>query len=255
MTAYTDTAPASDYTDAAPVSERIGVAAGVQRWRAPLPYRAAMVAVQTALVAAAADFGWVTLSSNQLPGEMVLAVWVPLWALLAFRAWTVSATLAEDTLVIRNVLSTERVLVADITKVTLPSPRRVLRVTEWRPGSPGTTSGHRDSGERYTVTAVRVGVLASLSGAHCAGDDAADRIAAAAGLPPPPARQPQVSRDVARGVIAAGLALFAAAVIASALTPLGGNPVTGAVRNLGAFMFAAGGAAELGHLLFQRRRP
>lgn len=241
------------YTDTAPVSERLGVAAGEQSWRAPLFYRAAMVAVQTALVAAAAAFGWVTLSSNQLPGEMVLAVWVPLWALLAFRAWTISATLAEDTLVIRNIMSTERVLVADITNVTLPSPRRVLKVTEWRPSSPDAGSGHRDSGERYTVTAVQAGVLAALSGAHCEGDNAADRIAAAAGLPPLPARQPQVSRDVARVMIAAGLALLAAAVIFSALGPLGGSPVTGAVRDLGAFLFAVGGAAELARFLFQRR--
>lgn len=242
------------YTDTAPVSERLGVAAGEQSWRAPLSYRVTMLAVQTALVAAAAAFGWVTLSSNQLPGETVLAVWVPLWALLAFRAWTISATLAEDILVIRNILSTERVLVADITKVTLPSPRRALKVTEWRPASPGATSGHHDSGERYTVTAVQVGVLASLSGAHCEGDDAADRIAAAAGLPPLPARRPQVSREVARAMSLAGLALFAVAVIFSALSPLGGNPVTGAVRDLGAFLFALGGAAELVRFFFQRRR-
>jgi hypothetical protein len=215
-----------------------------------------MLAVQTALVAAAAAFGWVTLSSNQLPGEMVLAVWVPLWSLLAFRAWTISATLAEDTLVIRNVLSTERVLVADITKVTLPSPRRVLKVTEWRPASPASDAAtrHRDPGERYTVTAVQVGVLASLSGTHCEGDDAADRIAAAAGLPPLPARQPQVSREVAWVLIPAGLALFACAVVFSVLSPLGGNLVTGAVRDLGAFLFVLGGAAELGRFLFQRRR-
>lgn len=245
------------YTDTAPVSERLGVAAGQQSWRAPLSYRAAMLAVQTALVAAAAAFGWVTLSSNQLPGEMVLAVWVPLWALLAFRAWTISATLAEDTLVIRNILSTERLLVADITKVTLPAPRQVLKVTEWRPASPASTpdaaSRHRDAGERYTVTAIQVGVLASLSGVPCEGDDAADRIAAAAGLPPLPVRRPQVSREVARIMIPAGLALFTAAVLFSAVTSLGANPVTGTVRDLGVLLFAVGGAAELGRFL--RRRP
>ena len=177
------------------MTDEFGVAVGDRTWRAPLSYRAAVVVGQTAPVAATAAFGWVTLSSNQLPGQVVLAVWVPLWTVLAFRAWTVSAALAEDTLVIRNVLSTERILIADITNVAFPSRGRALVVTEWRPVSSAVAQGaasarHRDPGERYTVAAVRAGVMAALSGARCEGDDAAGLIAAAAGLPALPARQP-----------------------------------------------------------------
>jgi hypothetical protein len=239
-------------------ADELGAATGERTWRAPWSYRAVLVLVQTALVTAAAAFGWVTLSSNQLPGQVVLAVWVPLWTLLAFRACTVSATLAQDTLVIRNVLSTERLLITDITTVAFSTRGRVLKVTEWRPPSPAAaqdapSARHRDPGERYTVTAVQAGVLASLSGVRCEGDDAADLIAAAAGLPPLPARQPQVSREMSLVMMPAGVALFAFAVGFSALSDLGDSPLGGALRYLGATLFILGAAAELGRLL-QRRR-
>jgi hypothetical protein len=238
-------------------AEVLGAAAGERTWRAPLSYRAALVLVHTALVAAAASFGWVTLSSNQLPGQVVLAVWVPLWTLLAFRSCTVSATLTEDTLVIRNVLSTERLLTADITKVALSARSRALKVTEWRPPSPAVpeaaSARHRDPGERYTVTAVQVGLLAGLTGARCEGDEAADRIAAAAGLPPLPARPPLVSREKAMIMIPAGIILFASGVALSALGHLGGSLVPGALRAPGALLFILGATAELARFI-QRRR-
>lgn len=228
---------------------------GNRTWRAPLSYRAAVVVGQTVPVAAAAAFGWVTLSSNQLPGEVVLAVWIPLWTVLAFRAWTVSAMLTEDTLVIRNVLSTERVLAADITKVTLPSRGRPLVITERGPASSAVAQDaasvrHRDPGERYTVTAVQVGVMAALSGARCAGDDAADQISAAAGLPPLPPRRPRVSREMSLIMIPAGIALLASAVALSRLT---GNPLCGGLKALGAALFFPAVTAELGRFLARHR--
>jgi hypothetical protein len=237
------------------VTDEFGVAAGDRTWRAPLSYRAVVLAGQTVPVAAAAAFGWVTLSSNQLPGAAVLAVWVPLWILLVFRAWTVSVTLAEDTLVIRNVLSTERVLVADITKATLPSRGRSLVITERRPASSAAaqdaaSARHRDPGDRYTVAAVRVGVMAALSGARCAGDDAADLIAAAAGLPPLPPRRPRVSREMSLIMIPVGIALFAFAVALSHLT---GSPLCGGFKALGAALFFLAVTAELGRFLARRR--
>lgn len=240
------------------MADEFGVAVRDQTWRAPLSYRAAVVVGQTVPVAAAAAFGWATLSSNQLPGQVVLAVWVPLWTVLAFRAWTVSATLAEDTLVIRNVLSTERVLMADITKVSFPSRGRALVVTEWRPVSSAVAqdaalAGHRAPGERYTVTAVQVGVIAALSGARCAGDDAADQIAAAAGLPPLPPRRPRVSREMSLIMIPAGIALFASAAALSATGHLTGSPVCGALKALGAILFLLAVTAELGRFLAGRR--
>jgi hypothetical protein len=241
------------------VADEIGVAVEGQTWRAPLSYRAAVVVGQTVPVAAAAAFGWVTLSSNQLPGQVVLAVWVPLWTVLAFRAWTVSATLAEDTLVIRNVLSTERVLITDVTKVAFPSRGRSLVVAEWRPTASAVAQdaaslSHRDPGERYTVTAVQVGVIAALSGARCPGDDAADQIAAAAGLPPLPARRPRVSREMSLVMIPAGIALFAFAAALSASGHLTGSPVCGALKALGAMLFALAVTAELGRFIDRHRR-
>ena len=240
------------------MTDEFGVAVGDQTWRAPLSYRAAVVVGQTVPVAAAAAFGWVTLSSNQLPGQVVLAVWIPLWTVLAFRAWTVSATLAEDTLVIRNVLSTERVLVMDITTVTFPSRGRPLVITERRPAAsavaqdPASVS-HRDTGERYTVTAVQVGVISALSGARCAGDEAADQIAAAAGLPPLLPRRPRVSREMSVIMIPAGIALFACAAALSATGRLTGSPVCGALKALGATLFLLAVTAELGRFLARRR--
>jgi hypothetical protein len=240
------------------VTDEFGVAAGDQTWRAPLSYRAAVVVGQTVPVAAAAAFGWVTLSSNQLPGQVVLAVWIPLWTVLAFRAWTVSATLAEDTLVIRNVLSTERVLITDITKVTFQSRGRPLVITEGRPASPAVaqdpaSGSHRDAGERYTVTAVQVGVIAALSGARCAGDDAADQIAAAAGLPPLPPRRPRVSREMSVIMIPTGIALFAFAAVLSATGRLGQNPLGMGLKALGVALFIPAVTAELGRFLARRR--
>ena len=240
------------------MTDEFGVAVGDRTWRAPLSYRAAVVVGQTVPVAAAAAFGWVTLSSNQLPGQVVLAVWVPLWVLLAFRAWTVSATLAEDTLVIRNVLSTERVLIADITKVAFPSRGRALVVTEWRPASSAVAQDaalarHRAPGDRYTVTAVQVGVIAALSGARCAGDNAAGQIAATAGLPPLPVRRPKVSREMSLIMIPAGIALFACAAALSATGHLTGSPVCGALKALGATLFLLAVTAELGRFLARRR--
>ncbi len=176
------------------MSDDFRVPSGRRTWRPPLSYRVALTLVVSVLVGAAAGYSWVTLSSNQLHGEVVLAVAVPLWALFAFRIWTVSATLSQDTLVIRNVLSTERVLVADITRVAFSG--RILKVTERRPPlplgpSPVTALGaafprHRDSGQRYAVSAVQLGLMASISGSRCEADDAAGLIAAAAGLPGTP---------------------------------------------------------------------
>lgn len=239
------------------MTDEFGVVVGDQTWRAPLSYRAAVVVGQTVSVAAAAAFGWVALSSNQLPGQVVLAVWIPLWTVLAFRAWTVSATLAEDTLVIRNVLSTERVLLADITKVTFRSRGRPLVITEWRPASavaqdPASVS-HRDPGERYTVTAVQVGVIAGLSGTRCAGDDAADQIAAAADLPPLPPRRPRVSREMSLIMIPAGIALFASAAALPATGHLGQNPLGIGLKALGVALFLPAVTAELGRFLDRRR--
>ena len=242
------------------VTDEFGVASGERTWRAPLPYRVLLIAVQTSLAAAAAAFGWVTLWSNQLPGQVVLAVAVPLWALFAFRAWTVYAKLTQDSLVIRNVLSTEQVLVADITRVTLSTRGRPLMVTERCPPSSIDTPGaafprHGDPGQRYTVTAVQVGVLASLSGMHCEADDAADLIAAAAGLPALLARKARVSREMSRVMIPGGIALFALGVMLSTAGHPGADSVGGGLKAAGAMSFVVAVLAEFGRFIARRARP
>jgi hypothetical protein len=241
------------------VSDEFGVPDGGRTWRAPLSYRVSLIAAQAVPVAAAAAFSWHTLSSNQLPGQVVLAVAVPLWASLAFRAWTASATLARDTLVVRNVLSTDRVPIVEITKVAISSSRgRTLKVTERRP-PPTIAAGdaafprHHDPGVRHTVTAIQVGVMASVSGARCEADDAADLIAAAAGLPALPARRAQVTREMSLVMIPAGIALFAFGVTVSAMGRMSGDSVGGALKGLGAAMFLLAVMAELGRFI-QRRR-
>jgi hypothetical protein len=240
------------------VTDEIGVPDGDRTWRAPLWYRVSLIVTQAVLIAAAATYGWVTLSSNQLRGQVVLAVAVPLWASFAFRAWTVSAQLTEDTLVIRNVLFSERVLIADITTVALPARGRKLMVTERRPPSaivtPDTAyARHRDPGERYTVTAIQVGLMASLSGVRREADDAADLIAAAAGLPALPARKAQVSREMSLVMIPVGLALFAFGITLSAGGHPGGDSVGGGLKAVGAFLFSAAVIAELGRFIRRRR--
>jgi hypothetical protein len=156
---------------------------------------------------------------------------------------------------IRNVLSTERVLVADITKVALSSPGGALKVTERRPPSYITMPGaafprHHDPGERYTVTGVQLGLMASFSGSRCEADDAADLIAAAAGLPALPRRD--VSRTGYLGMIPAGIAMI---VLGTAFSGTG-HPLEAGVFNgigcVGAFLFIRGVIAGVG--LFIRRR-
>jgi hypothetical protein len=46
---------------------------------------------------------------------------VPLWLWLAHRVWTLSATLAPDALIVRNFLSTQRILLSDITTAGIAS--------------------------------------------------------------------------------------------------------------------------------------
>ena len=60
-----------------------------------------------------------TLVTNQVPGGgwIALALAVAVWVLLAWRALAQSVTLTSDTLVIRNILATEQVPLADVTEM------------------------------------------------------------------------------------------------------------------------------------------
>jgi hypothetical protein len=164
---------------------------------------------QALVVALASVYVWFTLWTNGDPGWPTLVVAAPVWGWLAFRTWTLSATLAQDALIVRNVLSTEEIAVANIARVGFSRYQRVLKVME------------RASGERDLVTAIQIGAMAWGSGLRCAADEAADLIAAAAGLPPLPPRKAQVSRARALFSIPAGLALLVAGFLYS---PPAGRP-------------------------------
>jgi hypothetical protein len=174
-------------------------------------YRSSLIVAQGLALSLPTGYIWLTLWTNQVQGSgwIVLAVATLAWAWLAYRTWTVHATLTPDALVIRNALRTSRVLLIDIAAVRWQHGRRGLRVTERHPPSTVPASvraaaqqgRHQDPGERYFITAIALGVLADESGVHCRADDAADAIAAAAGLPPLPRRVAGASpKDVRQGI-------------------------------------------------------
>jgi hypothetical protein len=193
------------------VSDGHEVLLGDRTWRQPVSFRVALICAHALVVTVAAWLVWLTLSGNQLHGEVAPIVAAPLWAWLAFRVWTASATLTRDAIVIRNVLYTEEVAVADITEVAFGSRRTVLKVTERRL-TPATSRSvfrrRRDPGERHTVTAIQVGLLAALHGARCAADDAAGLIAAAAGLPAPRPRKPRLGQGMYLVAFPFGIAML-----------------------------------------------
>jgi hypothetical protein len=176
------------------------------------------------------------------------SVAVAAWAWFAFRTCTVSATLTQDTLLIRNVLATERVALADITKVAFRRGR--LTVTERRPPSsvdavPTAPARHRDPGERYSVSAITIGAMASASGLRCDADEAADFIAATAGLPALPPRKARVSRKQALVIIPIGLAFFAAGVAVSSMGHSTSHSAGSMLAGVGALLLVPACLAEL----------
>ena len=157
--------------------DEVGVPAGDRIWRPSRFYRVSLIGLLAPFAAIGAALVWITLPTGQLPGWWFLALAVPLWGWLGFRAWTLWATLTPDALVFQNLLTTGRIAVADITKVDFPSPSRgqwsTLRVT--------------DQAKTYLVWAIARSVTAADRGERGPADEAADAICAAAGLPPVPA--------------------------------------------------------------------
>lgn len=176
---------------------------GERTWRLSADARVGRIVAWGLAVTLPGLFLWLTLWSNEVAGAgwLALACAGLVWGWLAWRTWTQSATLTQDTLVIRNVFQTERVALADITWVRWSGSRRAVIVTERRAPSsvtvPATMSGRgrANPGERYDVPAIRLGPIAEASGQRCAADEAADLIARAAGLPPLPPRQTAIIRD------------------------------------------------------------
>jgi hypothetical protein len=255
-----------NYQDEWAVTAEDGFPAGVRTWRASAGFRISLIALQGMALALPAGFAWLTLWTNQVRAEaslwIVLAVAVPVWAMLAFRALTVRATLTPDALEIRNVFATDRILLVDITAVGWRNRRRELTVTERRPPSTVPASvramtypkgRHQDPGQRYRVTAIQLGVLAAESGRRSRADEAADAIAAAAGLPPLPPRRPATSRRQIQVLVAVCGAMVGAGAVLSALhqgyAHSAGRPLT----IIGVVSLSRPLLAGLGRLLARRR--
>jgi len=200
-----------------------------QTWRLPVRYRVVIIAVQALLPGAAASLFWVPVTGDWLmPAPvtwLLLAGAAAAWLTLAHRAWQESATLAADTLVARNVFRTRRVPLADLTGLRF---RGQLRLTITFAGPAASGRGH-SGGRRMAVAAVTLGA-AYWTGRRTAGDEAADAIAVAAGLPPLPLRKELVSRRQARSDFLVAMALLAAAVALGAASRGSGGLVSGAGR-------------------------
>ena len=166
-------------------------------WRPPLEVRSARVVATGVLVALPAGYVALTLWANQVSDAIwiALAAWLAAWGFLAGRVLAQSVTLTADTVVIRNIFTTERVPLADVTEVGFH--RSKLRVTSRH----GTFAP-----DRTTVGAAILG-LSYWSGRRASADRMADAINDAAGLPPLPPRREIISPN------RAWLLLVAAAVI------------------------------------------
>jgi hypothetical protein len=190
----------------------------------------------------AAQFG--PLSRLSVTWTLVLGGWALGWGWLGWRLSTVAIWLTFDSVVVRNVGRTRRLALTAITGmsfrggtltvatawpatwVTLPAPVLDRSVPDRSvpdrsvpdrsvPGQPGRRAA---DGPRLTLRALDTGT-ARLTGRLCQADEAADAIAAAAGLPPLPPRRERVSLRLALAMAAAGLALL---LVSQLLTHLSG---------------------------------
>jgi hypothetical protein len=132
-----------------------------------------------------------TLVTNQVAygGWIAVALGLAAWGWLAGRALAQSVTLTADTVVIRNIFTTERVPLADVTEVGFRRGR--LKVTSRH----GTFAP-----ERVGVGAVSLG-SSYWSGRRSDADGTADALTAAAGLPPLPPRREIISRNQTRTIL------------------------------------------------------
>jgi hypothetical protein len=203
---------------------------GAERtWRPPLTTRillAVCLGVGTALPGL-----WLalTLATNQVQdgGWIALALAAAAWGLLAWRALAQSVTLTTDTLVIRNILTTEHVLLADVTEVG------------FRRGRLGVTSAHgAAASERVAVGAVNLG-SSRWSGLPGNADAIAGVISHAAGLPPLPARRATISRNWAWIMLLAAALCFGVGVYSGPLQS-GHTGLPVALREAGAVLYGVG---------------
>jgi hypothetical protein len=176
-----------------------------------------------------------TLATNQVPdgGWIALALAVAAWGLLAWRVLAQSVTLTPDTLVIRNILATERVPLAEVTAVGFRRGR--LTVTPARGAA---------AGERLAVSAVNLGP-SRWSGLPDDADAAAEAIAGAAGLPPLPPRREIIGRNRAWVLLLAAALCFGLGVYYGPLQSMSMHHRPFALPAVGGVLYGVG-AAMLG---------
>jgi len=114
---------------------------------------------------------WVALPTGGLPGWWFVALAVPLWLWLVYRAWTLSATLTPDALIARGLLTAKRIPLTDITAARFSSHAR-----DWAPLI--VTAQRR----RHVILAVQRNQNARPD-RRLEADEAAGAIRAAAALP------------------------------------------------------------------------
>jgi hypothetical protein len=199
-------------------------------WRPPLEVRVARVFCAGIIVSLPAAYLALTLWTNQVPHAVwiALALGLAAWGFLAGRALSQSVTMTAGTVVIRNIFTTERVPLADVTEVGFHRSKLVV------------TSQHGTfAPERNTVGTAILG-SSYWSGRRATADTMADAINDGAGLPPLPPRREIISPN------RSWLLLVVAAVIFGIGVYLG--PVEGvqlhhhslAVDEVGAVLYSGG---------------
>lgn len=204
--------------------------ASKRTWRAPLTTRITLAVVMAVVVSLPAAYVALTLWTNQVSHApwITLALALPAWAALAVRVLGQSVTLTPDTLVIRNIFTTEHIPLAEVTGVGFN--RRRMTVTSQR----GTFAP-----EQHGVGMPALGT-SYWSGRRSEADDVADTIADAVGLPALPPRRERVSRNRARLILAAAPVIFAAGLYLGPLGLLHPRHHSFAVTEVGVLLFLLG---------------
>jgi hypothetical protein len=140
-------------------------------WRPSIPFRILISGTLAPWSAVGGFLVWVALPAGGLPGWWFAVLAVPLWLWLVYRAWTLSATLAPDGLIVRGLLSAKRIPLTEITAAAFSS-----HAHDWAPLI--VTARRR----RHVILAVERNQNARPD-RRLEADEAADAIRSAAALP------------------------------------------------------------------------